>query len=181
MKKFLPIMFLILSASVFSQIVKPTPDKEQSKLEAFSARSGTVIERQFIDIGEVRGVKVQVYKVTDLVSKTNISGVRFEYTVRSQYSSDDKVAVLDSDEVDGLIKTIDMLKATVFPSTRDSYTEVEYRSRSGFEAGGYYSDKKWTAFLKLEKYDSKSMVIMRTEDLDALVAILQLGKEKMGK
>lgn len=179
MKVFLPIFLLLFSAITFGQVVKPTPEREQSKLEAFSARSGTVIERQFIDIGDVRGVKIQVYKVMDLVSKTNISGLRFEYTVRSSYSTDDKIAVLDSDEVDGLIKTIDMLKATVFPSTRDSYTEVEYRSRGGFEAGAYYSDKKWTAFLKLEKYDSKSIVTMRTEDLDALLIVLQLGKEKM--
>jgi hypothetical protein len=179
MKKLLPLILVSFVAAASAQVVRPTPEKEQSQLESLAAKSGVVHERQYIDIGEIKGVKVQVYRVTDLVSKSSVSGVRFETTVRSSYSSDAKIAVLDADEVDAVIKTIDVLKASIFPTTRESYTEVEYRSRGGFEAGAYFSDAKWSAFVKLEKYDSKSIVFMKPEDLDALLALLHTAKTKL--
>jgi hypothetical protein len=62
------------------------------------------------------------------------------------YTSDTKVASLDSDEIEGLIKSIKNLKTNVFPSTRDTYTEVTNKSRTGFETRAYYDigKLKWT-------------------------------------
>jgi len=177
MRKF--IFILLFSLSVYGQVAKPTPERDLSKLEQFSDRSGLVFERQFIKVGNIRGVEIQVYRITDLVAKSTESGVRFEYSSGLAYSRDTKIAVLDADELDGLIKTIELLKASVFGSTRDAYTEVVFRSRSGFQAGAYYSDKRWTAYLKLERYDSLSQVTMRTEDFDLVLALLQKAKEQI--
>jgi hypothetical protein len=174
-------VILAFAISVFGQVVaKPTPEKEQSKIEAFSARSGSLMQRQFIKLGDLQGgVNIQIYRLTDLLSKTTISGVRFEYEVKSSYSTDTKIAVLDADEVDGLIKSIEALQTTIFPTTPDTYTEITYRSRGGFEAGAYFADAKWKTYLKLEKYDSKSIVFMRIEDLTELLAILKQAKVKL--
>jgi hypothetical protein len=166
-------MFLSMSA-----IGQTTAEKPQSKIEQFSARSGALMEKRFIDVGTVGGVKVQTFILTDLVSASTISGVRFEYYAYASYGGDNKIAVLDSDEIDGLIKSINVLKSSVFPSTRDSYSEVVYSSRDGFQAGAYFSKNKWTAFLKLERYDSKSQVTMEPEDFDKLLALIQEAKSK---
>ena len=97
-------------------------------------------------------------KLKDLINSRSKSALRFEYEYKSSYTSDTKIATLDLDEIDGLIKSMNGLKTNVFPSTRDVYTEVTFTSRKGFKAGAYYDvDKaKWVAYMKLEKFDSNS-------------------------
>ena len=179
MKKLLPAFVLIFTAVSFAQIAKPTPEKEQSKLEQFSAKSGGLFERRFEPVGTVKGVKVEILSIADLISGLKIMGLRFEYYAYASYGGDTKTAFLDADEVDGLIKSITMLQSTVFPSTRDVYTEVTYTSRGGFSAGAYYANKQWTAFVKLEKYDSRSQVTMKPEDFGELLTFLQQAKAKL--
>jgi vacuolar-type H+-ATPase subunit D/Vma8 len=140
MKKILLFLFLFCAVCASSQV--KTPEKEQSKLEAFSLRSGSLIEKQFTDVGEVKEVKVQVYILTDLISGVKISGLRLSKVVSDRYSSDSKTAALDLDEIDGLIKSINALKTKVFPSVRTSYTEIVYKSRGGFMAGAYFDRGK---------------------------------------
>src|SRR5262249_43350538 len=97
----------------------------------------------------------------------------------ASYGGDTKTAFLDADEVDGLIKSLTLLKTTVFPSTKEVYTEVNYTSRGGVVAGAYYADNKWNAFFKIAKYDSRSSVTMKPEDFDQLLTLLQQVKEKL--
>lgn len=179
MKKLLPLLILLFAVPSIAQIAKPTPERELSKLEQFSAKSGSLFEKRFEPIGTVKGVKIEIYTLTDLVVGTKISGLRIEADVYASYGSSTKTAVLDADEIDGLIKSIMLMQSDVFPTTKDVYTEIKYQSRGGFEAGAYYADKKWTAFLKLEKYDSHSMVDMKPESFGELLTVLQKAKEKL--
>ena len=39
-----------------------TKEKELTQAEQFSSQAGTLIERQFIDIGKVKGVEIKVLK-----------------------------------------------------------------------------------------------------------------------
>jgi retron-type reverse transcriptase len=167
----------MFSTLAFSQ--NQTVDREQSNIEKFSAKSGTLIEKQFVDVGNLKGVKVQLFIITDMLSNSKASGLRMEYVATGRYSSDSKIAVLDQDELDGLIKSINILKTKVFNTTRDSYTEIIFRSRSGFEAGGYYSDGKWKTFMKLERFDKDSYIFLQPEDFDALAELLQQAKQKL--
>lgn len=176
MKKTLPLIILLCAVCAFSQI-KPV-EKEQSKLEAFSLRSGTLIEKQFVDVGEIKDVKVQTYILSDLISGIKISGLRLQKTVVDRYSVDTKIAALDLDEIDGLIKSITALKTKIFASTRTSYTEVVYKSRGGFTAGAYFDSGKWTGFLKLEQYDSKSYTYLTPEEFDSFLLLVQKVKEQ---
>jgi hypothetical protein len=179
MKKALPLIILLCAVCAFSQ-VKPV-EKEQSKLEQFSSKSGTLIQKQFVDLGTVKKVKVELMTLTDLGSGLKISGIRFSFEVTSSYTSDEKIAFLDFDEVDGLIKSISLLKSKVFTSTPTNYTEVMYSSRSGDQAGAFWSDNKWTAYMRLEKYDSKSFLSLEPADFDGLLTILTRAKEQATK
>ncbi len=179
MKKLTTLFLAILIACVtFGQ---ETKEKQLSNADQFSAKAGTLIEKQFIDIGIVKGVEVKVLKLKDLNDGTMRTALRLEYEYKSSYTSDTKIASLDSDEIDGLIKSINNLQANVFTSTRETYTEVTFKSRTGFEAGAYYDiDKgKWTAYIQLEKYDSKSSVFMNTEDFVTLLSLIEKAKSKM--
>jgi hypothetical protein len=167
---------LLLSVSFLMQnAIGQTIAKELTQAEQFSTQSGVLIEKQFIKVGFVKGVEVSIIKFKDLNSGTSKKALRFEYEYKSQYSSDTKIASLDADEIDGLVKTIKNFQATVFTETRSFYTEVTYRSRTGFEAGAYYQveKKKWTAYIKLEKYDKNAMVYLSVEDFQVLGSLIE--------
>jgi len=179
MKKITTLFFgLLMTSLAFSQA---KVEKQTTQAEQFSATAGTLIEKQFVDIGKVKGISVQVMKLKDLNSGTSKTALRFEYEYKSSYTSDTKIATLDLDEIDGLIKSMNNLKTIVFPSTRDVYTEVTFKSRTGFEAGAYYDvDKaKWVAYAKLEKYDSNSQVFFNTEDFASMLTLVEQAKTKM--
>ncbi|UPT65960.1 MAG: hypothetical protein M0D57_15835 [Sphingobacteriales bacterium JAD_PAG50586_3] len=171
---------LIISVSVFAQ---PPAAKEKplSNAEQFSLKSGTLIEKQYIEIGKVKGIEVKVLKLKDLNDNTAKTALRFEYEYKSSYSTDTKIAVLDSDEIDGLIKSIKNLQANVFPTVKDVYTEVIYKSRTGFEAGAFYDKDraKWVTYVQLEKYGSGSSVFLTVEDFTTLLDLVEQAKLKM--
>jgi hypothetical protein len=156
-------------------------EKEKTQAEQFSTQSGVLMERQFYEIGKVKGLEVKVLKFKDLNSGTTKSSLRFEYMYKSSYSNDTKIAALDTDEIDGLIKSIKNLQTNVFPSTKDVYTEVTFSSRTGFEAGAYYNveKNKWTAYIQVEKNDRNSMLLFTPEDFGTLLSLIEQAKTKM--
>jgi hypothetical protein len=103
MKKTILIVSLIVASTI---AIAQTKEKELTQAEQFSAQAGTLMERQFIDVGRVKGVDVKVLKYKDLNDGTERSALRFEYEYKSSYASDTKITSLDSDEIDGLISRI---------------------------------------------------------------------------
>ena len=167
----------LFSLEIYAQA--PTKEKEQSNAEAFSARAGTLMQKEFIEIGTVKKAKVQVVYYTDLISNIKKSALKFEYDFVSSYSTDTKVAVLDLDEIDGLMKSIKLMQDKVMLTIPANYTEVYYRSRGGFEGGCFTSKGAWSCYLKLEKYDSNSYVWLESADLTTLYRMLEQSKAKM--
>ncbi len=175
MKRVLVILVAIFTVSLtYGQT--NTKQKELSHAEKFSSKAGTLIQKVFLDVGTIKKAEIKVIHYTDLVSSRTVSSLTFEHEVANSYSTDTKVASLDADEIDGLIKSIKMMQEKVFTSTPTNYTEVSYRSRGGFEAGCYWSKKDWQTYLKLEKYDSKSYVFLKKDDFPELLSLLQKAK-----
>lgn len=177
----LSFVFVIFSIVVIAQqpAAKQLKEQEVSNAEKFSDRAGTLIQKEFIDIGELKKCEVQVAKFTDMINGQKSSAVRFEYEYRSSYTSDTKLALLDEDEIDGLIKSLKIIQEKIIPSVASNYTEVNFRSRSGFQAGCFSKKDSWSAFIKLERFDSNSYVFMEKEDLTKLLDLLLKAKEKL--
>lgn len=175
------VLFLTLFLCTLNAALCQNKEKTLTQAELFSTQSGTLIEKRFITIGKVNGIEVQVIKYKDLNSGAEKSALRFEYEYKSSYSSDTKVAVLDMDEIDGLIKSMKNIQENVFPSARENYTEITYHSRSGFEAGTYFSTSQaeWKTYFQLEKYDKNSLVFMSTEKFIELYGLVVLAKGKL--
>lgn len=168
------ISFLLTTTS-FAQ----TKEKELSNAEKFSAKAGALIQKEFVEIGSVKGAKISVIYFTDLITNTKQSALKFEYESAGKYSSDTKVAVLDADEVEGLIKSIKIIQEKIFPSTATNYTEVSFKSRGGFDAGCFWSKGTWSTYLKLEKFDKDSYVFLGKEDFPTLLGVLEQAKTKL--
>jgi hypothetical protein len=166
-------MYLVLVSNA------QTKEKELSNAEKFSAKAGALIKKEFIEIGTVKSAKIFVIYYTDLITNTKQTAIKFEYDSVGKYTSDTKIAVLDSDEVDGLIKSIKLIQDNIFNSTAANYTEVTYKSRGGFEAGCFWSKGTWSTYLKLEKYDKDSYVFLVKEDFSTLLLTLEQAKAKL--
>jgi hypothetical protein len=148
-------------------------EKDRSNLEKFSSQSGTLLERQFVDLGSIRGVKVRTQTITNLISKISYSGLRFEMDIRRSYGSSSAISVLDGDEAEALLRSLKFIKSNVLTSTRTSYTEVFFNSRGGFEMGCYYSSGQWTLFMKVSKYERDSMFSLGPDELNTLILMIE--------
>ncbi len=170
---------LIITGFAISAQQPKVKEQATCNAEKFSERSGSLIQKEFFEIGEIKKCELKVIHYKDLISIQKTSALKFEYEYKSSYSSDTKTALLDADEIDGLIKSIKIIQESIFPSTPSNYTEVSFRSRSGFEAGCYSKKDSWSAYMKLESFDSNSFVFMDKEDLIKLLIILEQAKAKL--
>jgi len=125
------ILFLLLVGFTCNAQDAPT-NSDLSKAEEFSSKSGRLIQKQYLEMDKIKGIEIKVVKYSDLISKENVTAVHFSKVVTTQYTSDTKIARLDADEIDGLIKSIQKIEVEVFPRKPTAYTEVLYKSRSGF-------------------------------------------------
>lgn len=176
MKNLFGILIILCSLGTFGQ---SEPKELLSKAEKFSTQAGTLIKKEFLDIGSVNKAEIKVVRFTDLISMDSVSAVRFEYKVASSYSTDTKLASLDSDEIEGLITSLKTIQNRIFALSPETYTEVTYRSRGGFEAGCFWSKNAWSAYLKLEQFDGKSFVFLKKEDFPNLLSLLERAQQRL--
>lgn len=166
-------MGLVVISNSFAQV----KDKSISKTDEFSAKSGTLIKKTFIDISNIKGesgrnyCKIQVLNLTDLITTAKLSAVKFENDKRSNS--------VDADELDALIKSIKIIKEKVITTIPTTYTEVEYFSRGGFSAGCFSKDSSWTFYIKIDKYFGDSYVFLETSKIDELITSLETAKTKL--
>ena len=171
---------LFVSINVFcQQQVAKSKVEEISNAEKFSDRSGTLIKKEFESVGNLNKCLIQIALYTDLISGQKSTAVRFEYEHQSSYSSDTKIALLDADEIDGLIKSLKIIQEKILPTSISNYTEVSFRSRSGFSAGCFSKKDSWSAYMKLERYDSDSYVWLDKDDLSKLLNLMEQAKLKL--
>jgi len=167
---------LFLPTALFSQ---SHVDAGKSDAEKFSERDGSIIRKTFIEIGAFKKCDVKVVKYTDVINNDSISELRFSMDVTGTYTSDTKIASLDVDEVDALLKALRYIKDDGRKTEPKSYTEIEYTTRSGFTAGCYYSRGDWKFFIKLERYDSKSYQWFNYLDLEKLINLIEQGAKQL--
>lgn len=142
-----------------------------SSTEAFSSKVGSLIQKEFVEVGILKKTQVQVVHLTDLISEESISAIRLVYKTSGTYSRT-KIALLDSDEINGLKKAIKIIQDQVLTTTPRNYTEVAFSSRSGFIAGSAWSNYKWRAYIQLKENDSDSIVLLKQADFPILLDLL---------
>lgn len=161
----------------------PTPENRKSKLELFSAQSGKLIEKRFDRLGniptEMNSLDLSVVTFTDVQTKEKVSGIQLEGKALSAAGNRAVTAFIDADEVDALLKSLRYLRATVFLTKADTYTEYLFLSRSGFMAGCFYSKEKWQPFVQPSRVEENSLVSLAPAGLDQLIAKVEQGKAKL--
>jgi hypothetical protein len=177
MKKYLLFSILVLPSFLYGQ--KEAIQKQESNAEKFSDKVGTLIQKEYEPIGDVAKCKIQVITFKDLLDGHKVTAIQFEYEYRTSYTSDTKLAVLDADEVDAFLTSIKIIREKVMPVATTKYTEVSFKSRSGFMAGCFSKKGKWSGYMKLSQYDGNSFVFFEEDDFNKLYALMQSAKAKL--
>lgn len=170
-------LLLFLSSVCFSQTAEK--EKELSNIERFSAKSGRIVEKEFISLKSVKSADISVLTIKDLMTNEKISGLKVSKTIARTYGSIEKSAFLDTDELDALIASIKLIQTNVFNTQPVNYTEVIFTSRGDFRVGCYYAENKWSAFIKVDIYDNDTNIWLTTDQLNQFLLIVEEAKLKI--
>ena len=150
-----------------------------SEAEKVSEKAGVLVETEFVDVGTVKGVEVNQMIIKSLTDQSTVKALRITYTKVSQYTSDTKISVLDKDEIDGLLLSLKQMQA-MSNEGRDNYTEVTFKSRTGFKAGMYFEKKsaKWSGYLEVGRI-ATATAFLSMEDMVKFMGFVSAVKDKM--
>lgn len=169
------ILFALVIFTSMSLIAQSTVQL-LSNAEIFSAKPGALISKDIIKVGNAKTTAIDVVHYTDLFTKETMSAVMFKIASVGKYSIETITVNVDSDEIEGLLKSLLIIKDDLFTKTPENYKEVTFKSRSGFEAGCYFEKGVWVLYIKLNIYDSKSLKTLETSDLPLLIEQLEKAK-----
>ena len=135
-KSILCTIFILTFAAICSaQSNQPTTDifEPPTKLEKFEARTGTIIVKNYTEVGSVSGyggaVSATSYEFVDAQSGLKEYGLGIEIR-DSRPSEREERLYLDYDEIDSLIKAIDHMIKIDKSETLENF-EAQYKTRGG--------------------------------------------------
>lgn len=192
MKKILTIILLLLPVTLLAQdkavhntqsntTETTTQQHPKSHIEMFS-ESGSLIKKEYILVDEVDALRFEVLKITDVTTQKIVMGLRITPILGSNIG----VAFLDSDEIDGFLKSVDyMITSVVSEKAPANSVEYNFTSRSGFEFSTYNSQgffggkKKWSVSTTLEPFILNSHISLSVEDLQQIKGAIQHTEAKI--
>jgi len=126
---------MALSLNAAAQAPSQTqPDKPQTKIETFQARTGTVLIKNYSTIGTVSGlggsVTVTSFEFVDPQSAKREYGIGVEATESGRLERSAR-SYVDYDEIDSLLKGIDYVSKIDVTQTKLSNFEAHYRTKGG--------------------------------------------------
>jgi hypothetical protein len=155
-----------------------TSEKEISNAEKFFNKSGALIQKEFFDIGDLKKCNIQIARFTDIINNQKINAVRI---VLVDISSPPLtgVAYLDADEIDGLVKSINIIQEKVLPNVATNMTSVSFKSKGGLVVSCSSNKESWIICMKIEGTIGVAYVFLDDDDLPKLIELLEQSKSKL--
>lgn len=178
MKKFISLMLALLMFASMSCSVLAEDTNAESKFEKFLLAKGTLIVKEFVDFKEIgdTGVELQIASLTDVESGSVYRALRLTFSYwESKYDYGDAVGVLDADEVESVITTLEYIKQRLATGLKD-YTEIIYTANSGLKVGAYYSAESQSLLLEAS---SKSK-FLDVSNIDVFITTLKEAQQRLG-
>lgn len=196
MKKLLVLqLVLIFAFSAIPAFAEETKEEENgSKFEQVLLKKGSLIVKEFIDCGCFKkdnyygaDHSTEWFGLTDTLAfqaasildvETGVKAYALRITTgyyASKYNYGEAVGVMDADEIDGAIKTLQYIKQNI--DKLKNYSEVVYTASSGMRVGAYRSSSDKKLFVKVNSNATKYYDI---SEIDNLIASFQKAKAKLG-
>ncbi len=181
MKKLIALLLAVVLACAlvpaFSEAVEEVASQEESQFERVLLKKGTLILKEFITYGKVKDMTFQTACLTDVETGSKYYALRITTSYyNSKYDYGEAVGVMDADEIDGAIQTLEYIKAHI--SELKDYTEVVYRASSGMEVGAYHSNTSEKIYIKLS---SKATNFYDLSDIDTIIKGFKGVQSQIGK
>lgn len=167
-----------LTINAFGQELKKTPQKVETKMEAFASKTGIIIK--YIDI-KLPDIKLLYGLVAETRIRKIISGseTSFFYQIENQGKYGSSTASIEYSDLLEVIKAIKSLKTEVDKDValNPDYLENKFTTADGFQVGYYVSKGKATWYLSLEKYGSDNTIFVK--DSDSIESVFTDAKAKI--
>lgn len=157
-----------------------------SRIKEFQSRKGTLIIKEFFEIGTVKGqygsdLEFSVLRLTSPSGGVPLKGLKLSSSKKSSYSTDERSSLLDEEEVDALISALQYMVQIQKEKGSDKsmpYTEYIFRAKDGFEIGFMISKGEYTAFSSVGSISAIS-AFFKYADLGAILSKAQEAKAKL--
>ena len=154
-----------------SLIVKEVIDYDQFKKDDFFDYS-----HESMSFGITNTLEFQTASILDVETGIKVYALRIVTGYyESEYDYGEIVGVMDADEIDGAIQTLQYIKQNI--SNLKDYSEIVYKTRGDVEIGAYYS----TPSMVYVRIKSKVIKVYEKGDIDELISVLKRGEELISK
>ncbi len=176
MKKITALLLVLVLLLSFSSISFAEEATEGTKFEQVLLKKGSLMKKEFVDVTTIDDnsglasfgygrLTAQAAILTDMTTGEKYYALRLEHSYyASKYDEGTSVSVLDMDEIDSVISTLNSLK-TEFTGNLVDYTEYVYTSNSGLIVGGYHSSDSDMLFIKFSSSDTAYFKFAKLDNL----------------
>lgn len=171
MKKII-IAFLMLLALPSLAIAN---SNDESKIEAFMNKPGTLFIRNLIKLDRVKDIECQVLVLTDMETNQKMGVMQIDSPYYGQAGKSQ--SILDDDEIEACIKGLQSLKNTMKSFYPVTYTEIICNSKTGLKFGAYFNDNNWTPYINNNDYTTSMGKYLTSADIDALIAQMEKARQ----
>ena len=176
MKKVFLSLLLFLTLVSFAFASNELEDKSQ--VEQVMLQKGTLIIKEFYSCSQSNKVSADVIVLTDVMAGSRIAGLRLShYYYNSKYDSGTSTGILDSEEIDSVLATLDYLtKKLPTYNSETPYTEIIYKTNGGMQFGAYHSNGTQKFFIK---FDSSDTAFFESSVISDFTKFFEDAKSKM--
>lgn len=156
-------------------------NKTATRLEEFLDQRSRLIQKEFINIGKVRDVTVEVLGLTDLSTNQFEIGIRLSWVNVIGYTPYFYAVFLDTEEIVDVQTAIGRMIEVAKGPIPANDTELIFASKSDLQITLYQSgasgSKKWMVSVKDMDRPSTSSNTIKGEDLSKLLSLLSTAKQ----
>lgn len=138
---------LIVPSMAIAKDYKDQIPEPKTKLEEFSARTGSVIIRGFEDIGTLNGkyntqITVSAKEYTDAATSKKEYGISVEVKQEKGNYDNEHTSYIDYDEIESLTQGIDYISKVQNSVTKFSNFQADYTTKGDFKISTFSTGNK---------------------------------------
>jgi len=177
------VLIFVAISPLYAEDYKEQITKPKTKLEEFTARTGTVIVKGFEEIGDVYGLYDTLIKV-DAKEFFNVSSGKKEYGItievikeKGRYDKKD-TSYIDYDEIDSLLKGIAYIEKVDNKVTKFSNFQADYNTKGDFSISTFSTGNKIMIAISSRRIGGVS-AYYNFSSLTEIKSLIQKAKQKI--